>query len=129
MAPTRIKPDPTLNGCTALPLLANETIVEQPVDLATLTRRYTDEAVQFISGAAARQQPFFLYMAYHDVHVPHACSEFCDNGSRPFSDALLEVRAVRCADLDTQPRAHGVYLWARIVGRVDRQTLASDVSC
>jgi len=131
MAPTRIKPDPTLNGCTALPLLANETIVEQPVDLATLTGRYTDEAVTFISGAAARQQPFFLYMAYHDVHVPHACSEFCGNGSRPFSDALLEARAVRCAD--SRPlyvrRAHVAHRAGCGGGRVDRPTLAWGASC
>ena len=92
MAPSRLVPGPSVSGCTALPLLANSTIVEQPVDLSTITRRYTDEAVAFMESAATVQQPFFLYIGYHDVHIPHACSEFCNATARgPFGDALLEV--------------------------------------
>jgi hypothetical protein len=94
MAPTRLRPDPAVSGCTALPLLANATIIEQPVDLVTITRRYTDEAVRFVGAAARVARPFFLYVGYHDVHIPHACEQYCGTSPLgPFGDALLEVRA------------------------------------
>jgi arylsulfatase A-like enzyme len=44
-------------------------IVEKhPIDQATLTRRYTDEAVRFIS--ASRGRPFFLLLAHTFPHIP-----------------------------------------------------------
>src|SRR5215207_7513541 len=43
------------------PLYRGTEIVEQPADQATLTRRYTEEAVSFI--AKNKAQPFFLYFA------------------------------------------------------------------
>ena len=39
------------------------------VDQRTLTRRYTDEAIQFIEEN--RDRPFFLYLAHTFPHVPH----------------------------------------------------------
>jgi arylsulfatase A-like enzyme len=47
--------------------------VEQPVDQSTLTDRYTDEALQFISQNQNR--PFFLYLPYSMPHVPLSVSE------------------------------------------------------
>ena len=44
--------------------------IEHPVDQATLTRRYTEEAVRFIEESAARDRPFFLYLAHSMAHVP-----------------------------------------------------------
>ncbi|MHC4096068.1 MAG: sulfatase family protein [Planctomycetota bacterium] len=46
-----------------LPLLRNETVVEAPVDLAKMTRRYVQEAMVFIRKN--RDKPFFLYFAHH----------------------------------------------------------------
>jgi arylsulfatase A-like enzyme len=49
-------------------LLRNETIIEQPTDLSTLTRRYTEQAIAFIQKNKSR--PFFLYFAHSYPHVP-----------------------------------------------------------
>jgi arylsulfatase A-like enzyme len=56
-------------------LMRDETIIEQPVDQDTLTKRYAEEAVRFIAGAADR--PFFLYLAHTMPHVPlHVSAAF-----------------------------------------------------
>lgn len=48
---------------------ANGEIVEPyPIDQSTLTRRYTEHAVDFIAGNARR--PFFLYLPHTFPHVP-----------------------------------------------------------
>ncbi|XP_074411414.1 arylsulfatase G isoform X3 [Zonotrichia albicollis] len=54
----------------ALPLMENITIVQQPVELGSLARRYTEEAERFIQRASAKGQPFFLYLALAHMHVP-----------------------------------------------------------
>ena len=46
-----------------LPLLRNETVVEAPVDLTRMTKRYVQEAKIFIRKN--RDKPFFLYFAHH----------------------------------------------------------------
>jgi len=57
-------------NCT---LMRNDQPLEQPTDLSTLTRRYTEEAVRFIQQN--RKQPFFLYFAHTYPHVPLFASE------------------------------------------------------
>ena len=52
----------------AAPLYRNEQRVECPADQTTLTRRYTEQAVQFIHEH--RKGPFFLYFAHTFPHVP-----------------------------------------------------------
>jgi arylsulfatase A len=81
--------------CTPLPLLRNETIIEQPTDLSTLTPRYTAEAVDFISRHADGDRPFFLYMAYNHVHTPIFCSkEWCNTSQRGiYGDGVSEMDA------------------------------------
>ncbi|XP_064584522.1 arylsulfatase G isoform X1 [Zonotrichia leucophrys gambelii] len=54
----------------ALPLMENITIVQQPVELGSLARRYAEEAERFIQRASAKGQPFFLYLALAHMHVP-----------------------------------------------------------
>jgi arylsulfatase A len=63
-----------------LQLYRDREAIEDPVDQATLTERYTDEAVRFIrqSGKA----PFFLYLAYTMPHVPLFASEKFSGKSR-----------------------------------------------
>lgn len=56
-----------------VPLMRDESILERPANQATLTRRYTEEAIQFIRRNKAR--PFFLYLPYTMPHVPLFASE------------------------------------------------------
>lgn len=50
------------------PLMENEKIVELPVDQRTVTRRYTDRAVDFIKDN--KDRPFFLYLPHSMPHIP-----------------------------------------------------------
>ncbi len=43
-----------------LPLMENEIVIEAPCDCATLTKRYTERATQWITEH--RDEPFFLYL-------------------------------------------------------------------
>lgn len=78
-----------------LPLLANTTIVEQPVNLATLTERYTTAVLDFVKTATAKAIPFYLYVAFNHVHSPNFRSEkFCGSSPRgPVGDAAQEMDA------------------------------------
>ena len=51
-----------------VPLMRNEEIIERPADQNTITKRYTEEAVKFISEN--KKKPFFLYLAHSLPHVP-----------------------------------------------------------
>jgi len=50
------------------PLVENETIIEMPVNQRTITRRYTDRAINFIE--ANKDSPFFLYLPHSMPHIP-----------------------------------------------------------
>ncbi len=56
-----------------VPLMRNTKVVEYPAEQATLTKRYTQEAVRFIKDH--EEQPFFLYLPHTMPHVPLAASE------------------------------------------------------
>jgi arylsulfatase A-like enzyme len=51
-----------------VPLMQNSRVIERPADQNTLTRRYTEEALKFISQK--RDNPFFLYLAHPMTYVP-----------------------------------------------------------
>ncbi len=79
-----------------IPLMRDETIIEQPAVQDTLTRRYTDEAVKFVrdrAEAARDGHPFFLYLPYTFPHVPlHASPE--SRGKSPrglYGDVIEEL--------------------------------------
>ncbi|XP_029384006.1 arylsulfatase G isoform X2 [Echeneis naucrates] len=63
-------------GCYSkigLPLIENSSIVEQPLNLWTLTEQYKATATRIIRNASvARQQPYLLYIALAHMHVPLA---------------------------------------------------------
>jgi arylsulfatase A-like enzyme len=60
-----------------LPLMRDERVIEEGVDQDTLTHRYAEEALGFISEN--RERPFFLYLAHNMPHYPaHASEEFED---------------------------------------------------
>lgn len=74
-----------------VPLMDNEEIVERPADQRTLTKRYTERALQFIE--ANKDTPFFLYLAHNMPHTPVFASEdFQGNSERGlYGDALEEI--------------------------------------
>ncbi|CAJ1080765.1 arylsulfatase G [Xyrichtys novacula] len=57
---------------TGLPLMENNSIVEQPLDLWTLTEQYRSAATRIIHNARERGQPYLLYLALAHMHVPLA---------------------------------------------------------
>jgi arylsulfatase A-like enzyme len=64
---------PYSNDMKPSPLMRNETTVEEPAVQETLTERYTEEALRFITEN--RERPFFLYLAHNMPHVPLHVSE------------------------------------------------------
>ncbi len=74
-----------------VPLMRNETIIERPADQNTITRRYTQEAVRFMTEN--KDRPFFLYLPHSMPHVPLFRSpDFADRSLRGrFGDVVQEV--------------------------------------
>ncbi|XP_061085559.1 arylsulfatase A-like [Conger conger] len=79
-------------GAVAVPLMANETIKQQPVSFLDLEKAYSDFATGFISSSAKRKQPFFLYYPSHHTHYPQYAGKMAAGASSrgPFGDALME---------------------------------------
>jgi arylsulfatase A len=48
--------------------MQDEAIIELPVNQRTITRRYTDKAIEFVT--ANKDRPFFLYLPHSMPHVP-----------------------------------------------------------
>jgi arylsulfatase A len=63
-------PDNTKYHFPPLPLMADENVVETDPNQASLTDRYTAEAIRFINANAREETPFFLYLAHMYVHEP-----------------------------------------------------------
>jgi arylsulfatase A len=61
------------NDMHPLELYDDELVIEDPVNQATLTERYTAEAISFIE--ANQGQPFFLYLPHTMPHTPLFVSE------------------------------------------------------
>ena len=51
-------------------LLRNREEIEHPARQSLFTRRYTEEAVRFITESHSGDKPFFLYLAHNMPHVP-----------------------------------------------------------
>lgn len=81
-------------GEPPIPLMRDETVIEQPAAQDTLTRRYTEEALKFIrdhAAAARRGRPFFLYLPYAFPHVPlHASPAFRGKSPRGLYGDVVE---------------------------------------
>ena len=75
------------------PLFANTTIVQQPVDLPTLSDAYAAAASSFISASEMRRQPWLLYYASHHVHSPQFAGASCTNSTARgrFGDSLRQL--------------------------------------
>lgn len=74
-----------------VPLMQNTKIIERPADQRTITKRYTQEAVQFIT--VNKQKPFFIYLAHSMPHVPlFASSDFAGKSERGlYGDVIEEI--------------------------------------
>jgi arylsulfatase A-like enzyme len=74
-----------------LPLLRDTETVAAPVEQATLTRRYTEEALSFVE--THRDEPFFLYLPHTMPHVPlHASEAFGgESYAGDYGDVIEEI--------------------------------------
>ncbi len=93
-----------VNDQPPLPLLLDESVLEQQPDQASLTARYVAEAVRFLRAAAG--EPFFLYFAHMDVHLPiYVQSRFLEQSRNGTYGAAVEsidwATAVIMHELDT----------------------------
>ncbi|XP_062347457.1 arylsulfatase A-like [Cinclus cinclus] len=79
-------------GVVPLPLLWNQSIIQQPVSFPDLVPLYNKFSRDFIADCARRGLPFLLYYASHHTHYPQfASQEFSGRMQRgPFGDALAE---------------------------------------
>jgi len=80
--------------------------LREPIDQATLIRRYTERAVDFLDRAVADGRPFFLYLAYTAPHVPLDPSDGFAGHSRrgAYGDVVEQVDASVGTILDTLAR-------------------------
>ena len=62
---------PTSND-RSVNLIRNTEMIEKNVDMSTLTKRYTDEAIRFIEEK--KEDPFFVYLAHTMPHTKLAAS-------------------------------------------------------
>ncbi len=76
-----------------VPLIADKEVVERPADQRTITRRFTEKAVEFI--AANKAKPFFIYLAHNLPHIPLFASEAHRGKSRRglYGDVVEEIDA------------------------------------
>jgi arylsulfatase A-like enzyme len=76
-----------------LPLVRKETVLEAPVDRNLLTRRYTEEAIRYLT--ANKDRPFFLYLAHAmpgSTLAPFASEQFRGKSANgPWGDAVEEI--------------------------------------
>jgi arylsulfatase A-like enzyme len=108
---------PYSNDMKPLPLLRNEEKLEISPDQRTLTRRYTEEAVQFIRDsqqADAKGRPFFLYLPHSMPHVPLFASD---------EDAGRSARGLYGDVVEAIDRSTGVLLNTLRELKLDRNTL------
>jgi arylsulfatase A len=74
-----------------VPLVRNEKEIERPANQVTLTKRYTDEAIDFIRKHQSR--PFFVYLAHNMPHMPLFSSpDFQNKSARGrYGDVIEEI--------------------------------------
>jgi arylsulfatase A len=82
---------PYSNDISPSILLHNTDTIESPVQLDTLTQRYTQQATEFIKRSKSR--PFFLYLAHTFPHIPLAASPAFKGKSRQglYGDTVEEI--------------------------------------
>ncbi|HEV3119857.1 MAG TPA: sulfatase [Gemmataceae bacterium] len=80
------------NDMTPVGLYRDDTEIENPIHLATLTERYTAEALRFLKEHESGTKPFFLYLPYTMPHVPLAASpKFSGHSKRGLYGDVVET--------------------------------------
>ena len=76
-----------------VPLMRGDKCIEFPADQSTLTRRYADEGISFITRSVKSKKPFFLYLANTMPHVPlYASEDFKGKSKRGlYGDVIEEI--------------------------------------
>eukprot|EP01084_Bolivina_argentea_P018507 34439_1 len=76
-----------------LPLIDNDTIIQQPPDLSTLNYKLTNESIIFINKSINNNKPFLLYMSYLHAHVPDFTSvKSCNSSLRGrYGDSINDL--------------------------------------
>jgi arylsulfatase A len=76
-----------------VPLMRNTECIEFPADQTTITRRFADEGIKFISESVKAGKPFFLYLANSMPHTPlHASPQFIGKSQRGlYGDVIEEI--------------------------------------
>lgn len=80
------------NDMYPVQLIENESVVEYPVVQASLTRRYTDRAIEFIEQN--KDRPFFIYLPHAMPHKPLAVSDDFytpDTRDNLYADVIAEL--------------------------------------
>ena len=79
------------NNRPPLPLLRNEKVIEAPAKQDTLTKRYTEETIKFIT--VHKDTPFFIYLPHTMPHNPvHASEKFRGKSANGrFGDVVEEI--------------------------------------
>ncbi len=74
-----------------VPLMRNTEIIERPANQHTLTKRYTEETINFIQQNQG--EPWFVYLAHSMVHIPLFASEKFEGTSTRgiFGDTVQEI--------------------------------------
>jgi len=79
------------NDMHPVELIDGDRVAEYPVVQATLTKRLTDRAIQFVTAGGDR--PFFLYLTHVMPHKPLAASEafYQKSGNGLYGDVIAEL--------------------------------------
>ena len=74
-----------------VPLIENNEIIERPVDQTTITKRFSDKAVEFIKNN--KKDNFFIYLSHNLPHTPlYASDEFLGKSKRGlYGDVIEEI--------------------------------------
>lgn len=78
-----------------VPLFENRELIQQPVNMETLTPRYTNKTLNLLDEYAASGEPFLHYIGYAESHVPlFAAPEFQGISRRgPYGDTTTQMDA------------------------------------
>jgi len=79
------------NSNPPLPLVRNKKVIEAPADQNTLTQRYTQEVIKFIT--ANKDTPFFIYLPHTMPHNPvHSSEKFRGRSANGgYGDSVEEI--------------------------------------
>ena len=78
-------------GDPPLPLVEQRTVIEAPADQSTLTKRYTEAAIKFITEN--KSKPFFVYLPHTFPHLPlFASPDFLGKSANGrYGDSIEEI--------------------------------------